>query len=550
MKTTRPGVAVQNFLLTAFLLALFLTSTGCGSNYSGGGGGTSPSISGLSPASGAVGTAVTISGNYFGASQGSSTITFNGTAATPTSWSNTSIVAPVPAGATSGYVVVSVGGVASNGVTFTVSGSGGGSSAGWAFVQDTVITTCKSGTSSCNININIMPTTAGTVWILRIHTPNNVTITSVSGGGGSWQLCPASSCHLFDSSLTGGDNQDLAYNLSGTAGTTSVTVNLSGPAGSFFGGNFLEILPPPGSTASFDTAGTSTSSTCTTCAAPSLTLSGTDAVVQVLSGNGAAAWNSWSSPYMTDFAANGIGLNVSSGTGPTISVASPGGGDVTAIAFKSSAGVFTPPTGPISLVSYANPRNVNCAPSCSITVPSTGANHLLFLEAGDLSSTSISSVSGGGTWTTPSGANTCKISMAGGYAMSCAYVLASSAGATTINITMSGSASANFTFSEVSSSSGQFTFDTEASASNAAQFFPSGPSLTLSGTNDVVFQAAMIPGGASGQTWYPQPLDGFNWVFTNASFGILLNTAQAPAPLYDDLQNNATVVSGVAFKTP
>ena len=51
--------------------------------------------------------------------QGTSTVTFNGTAATPTTWSATSITVPVPAGATTGNVVVTVGGVASNGVAFT-----------------------------------------------------------------------------------------------------------------------------------------------------------------------------------------------------------------------------------------------------------------------------------------------------------------------------------------------------------------------------------------------------------------------------------------------
>jgi IPT/TIG domain len=85
-----------------------------------GGGGTGPSVTGLSPTSGPVGTSVTITGTNFGASQGTSTVTFNGTAATPMSWSATSIVVPVPAGATAGNVVVTVGGVASNGVVFTV----------------------------------------------------------------------------------------------------------------------------------------------------------------------------------------------------------------------------------------------------------------------------------------------------------------------------------------------------------------------------------------------------------------------------------------------
>lgn len=80
-------------------------------------------ISNISPMSGAVGTSVTISGSGFGSSQGSSTVTFDGVAATPTSWSDTSIVASVPAGANTGPVVVTVGGTASNGVTFTVAPS-------------------------------------------------------------------------------------------------------------------------------------------------------------------------------------------------------------------------------------------------------------------------------------------------------------------------------------------------------------------------------------------------------------------------------------------
>src|SRR5207247_529900 len=79
-----------------------------------------PSISSLSPSSGAVGASVTIAGGNFGSTQGTSAVTFNGTVATPASWSATSIVAPVPAGATTGNVVVTVSGVASAGVSFTV----------------------------------------------------------------------------------------------------------------------------------------------------------------------------------------------------------------------------------------------------------------------------------------------------------------------------------------------------------------------------------------------------------------------------------------------
>ncbi|HXZ42870.1 MAG TPA: IPT/TIG domain-containing protein [Terriglobales bacterium] len=81
---------------------------------------TVPSIIGISPGSGVVGTPVTITGANFGSTQGTSTVTFNGVTGAPTSWSATSIVVPVPSGATTGNVVVSVNGVASNGVPFTV----------------------------------------------------------------------------------------------------------------------------------------------------------------------------------------------------------------------------------------------------------------------------------------------------------------------------------------------------------------------------------------------------------------------------------------------
>ena len=81
-----------------------------------------PNITGLSPTSGAVGTTVTISGTSFGSTPGS--VTFNGTAAIPTNWTSGSITVPVPAGATTGNVVVTVGGIISNGVSFTVQSLG------------------------------------------------------------------------------------------------------------------------------------------------------------------------------------------------------------------------------------------------------------------------------------------------------------------------------------------------------------------------------------------------------------------------------------------
>src|SRR5260370_750587 len=80
-----------------------------------------PSITSLSPTSGAVGAAVTITWTTFATTQGVSSCTLNDkTATTITSWGGTSIKAKVPAGAMTGNVVVHASGVDSNGMAFTV----------------------------------------------------------------------------------------------------------------------------------------------------------------------------------------------------------------------------------------------------------------------------------------------------------------------------------------------------------------------------------------------------------------------------------------------
>jgi|GEM_PF-6763246 len=81
---------------------------------------TNPNIVSLSTTSGAVGTTVTITGRNFRDIKGNSTVSFNGTAATTTRWSATLIDVTVPANATTGDVVITIKGVESNGVNFTV----------------------------------------------------------------------------------------------------------------------------------------------------------------------------------------------------------------------------------------------------------------------------------------------------------------------------------------------------------------------------------------------------------------------------------------------
>jgi hypothetical protein len=80
-----------------------------------------PAITAINPPAGPVGTVVTITGNNFRNQQLASTVRFfNNRTATITSWSNTSIVATVPASSVTGNVTVTIGGVASPGFSFGV----------------------------------------------------------------------------------------------------------------------------------------------------------------------------------------------------------------------------------------------------------------------------------------------------------------------------------------------------------------------------------------------------------------------------------------------
>jgi hypothetical protein len=101
------------FVFAAILFLLFATSTAARA--------AAPVISQVNPHSGPIGGVLVIVGTGFGATQGSSSVTVNGTLASIIeSWSATEIFAETPVGATTGNVIVTVGGVKSNGVKLTI----------------------------------------------------------------------------------------------------------------------------------------------------------------------------------------------------------------------------------------------------------------------------------------------------------------------------------------------------------------------------------------------------------------------------------------------
>ncbi len=97
------------------ILASFLFLLCCGRAQA-----QAPTITSMAPSSGPVGIPVTLTGTSFGASQGSSTVVLNGTNAVATSWSNTTIVAIVPTGASSGTFTVTVNGQPASSPAFTI----------------------------------------------------------------------------------------------------------------------------------------------------------------------------------------------------------------------------------------------------------------------------------------------------------------------------------------------------------------------------------------------------------------------------------------------
>ena len=115
-------------LLRGCAIVLFaFSAAGCQSQYLNPGanpnspsGSPTPAITSISPTSGRVGAPVTIAGISFGSTQGSSAVMFGSAVAPVGSWTLNTITVTVPSGAATGNVVVSVGGLTSNSLPFTV----------------------------------------------------------------------------------------------------------------------------------------------------------------------------------------------------------------------------------------------------------------------------------------------------------------------------------------------------------------------------------------------------------------------------------------------
>lgn len=128
--------------------------------------------------------------------------------------------------------------------------------------------------------------------------------------------------------------------------------------------------------------------------------------------------------------------------------------------------------------------------SCAITVASTGSGNTIVVSAnGIIANDFITAVSGGGTYTIPVA---CQATDAAPKSSSIAYTTASTSGTTSITITKTTTTSGAWrvTATELSST-GTITFDTcNGRDQNTSTTSMAGATLTLSGSNDAIVQAA------------------------------------------------------------
>jgi YD repeat-containing protein len=200
-----------------------------------------PAISSVSPASGALGQAVTINGTNFGASQGSSTVAFDGTTAAVTGWSTTSVGVTVPAGATSGPVVVVVSDQSSNSAQFTITNGSGVASVTYAYDElgRLVGVIDAAGQSAVYVYdavgnlLAIERHAAGTVSIVEFTPDSGPTGTSVTITGTGFSTTPSQNTVTFNdvpaSVASSTENHIIA---AVPAGASSGTVGITTPSGS------------------------------------------------------------------------------------------------------------------------------------------------------------------------------------------------------------------------------------------------------------------------------------------------------------------------------
>ncbi|WP_073104964.1 FG-GAP-like repeat-containing protein [Hymenobacter daecheongensis] len=382
-------------------------------------------VSGLSPASGPVGTSVTITGTAF---TGASSVTFNGVSAAFTLNSTTQLTATVPATATTGPVVVTAAAnAASSGISFTVTPEVSSFSPGSGIIGATVVLTGTGLTGATDVTFNsvsasfvvnsatqitaTVPATAAT-GVLRVTTAGGAVSSSAS-----FTVLPTLTSFTPTSGPEGTSVVVSGTGLTGTTGAafngTAVTTITAQSATS------LTLLVPAGATTgpvSVTTAGGTATSSGSFTVSPTLTAfspgsgptgSSVTLTGTTLTGATDVTFNGVSAPFVVNSATQITAIVPATAVTGIIRVTTPGG------SFSTSSSFTVLPT----LSSFAPGSG---AEGASVTISGTGLGGAMALSFnGTAASFTINSVSQL-TAVVPAGATTGPISVttAGGTATS------------------------------------------------------------------------------------------------------------------------------------
>jgi hypothetical protein len=396
-----------------------------------------PVISGFNPASGPVGSAVTINGQWF---QKASKVTFNGASASFTVGGNTQISATVPAGATSGPITVTTpagsatssagfsvtippplptisgfnpaSGPVGSAVTITGSNFTGtssvafnGTSAGYTVVSSSQISaTVPTGASSGPITVTTPDGSATSSVSFTVINPPTITgFNPTSGPVGTTvtitgtNLTATSSVSFNGTSASYTVTSDIRLSATVPSGAPSGPITVTNPAGSTTSsGSFTVTIPPPPPTIS----GISPTSGA---AGVTVTISGSN-----FTGASSVAFNGTSAGY-TVVSDTQISATVPTGasSGP-ITVTTPGGSATSSVSFTvinpPTITGFNPTSGPVGTTVTITGTNLNGA--TSVTFNGTGANYTITSNTQIAATVPTGATTGPITVTTPGGTTT------------------------------------------------------------------------------------------------------------------------------------------------
>lgn len=221
-----------------------------------------------------------------------------------------------------------------------------GGSGTWSLVQfkyfdaaggGTGGSTCGSTDTGCTVNITAPG--AGHLLVATYLHDSSTNNTTTPTGGQTWTHCPAGA--QVGNSTDG--FADCWYVLSATAtGQTTVTCNQSATSTNYHSCGLYEYAWT-GSSISIDTSGGTVRASCTSCAAVSLTLGGTDVVIQTAisivaaTGVTALSGSTFTSPQQFySNTGNAGGINLTSFTAPNWTMSPSSATTVMGVAFKGN----------------------------------------------------------------------------------------------------------------------------------------------------------------------------------------------------------------------